>query len=140
MRQKPPGRQGAFLGLLYSYMGMNSDNRMPQHAEFAFSMKAGYLAVFGHPLRLQIIEALRHQALSVTEIARRLGSPQPTVSKHLALLRQQGVVETRPAGVTVYYSLADREVLKFLRIVTALLEKKLSKSQAVLSHLSKDLV
>jgi ArsR family transcriptional regulator len=120
-------------------MGMHSGNRRPRDAEFAFNMKAGYLAVFGHPLRLQIIEALRQQPLSVTEIARRLRSPQPTVSKHLALLRQQGVVETRPAGVSVYYSLADREVLRFLRIVTSLLEKKLARSQAVLSHLSRGL-
>jgi DNA-binding transcriptional ArsR family regulator len=118
---------------------MKPDKRPRPSEEFAFNMKAGYLGAFSHPLRLQIIDALRHEPLPVNEISRRLRSPQPTVSKHLALLRQQGVVSTRPAGVTVYYSLADREVLRFLRIVTTLLEKKLTKSQAVLAHLSKDL-
>jgi ArsR family transcriptional regulator len=117
---------------------MDSDNSLPQSAEFAFNMKAGYLAAFSHPLRLQIIDALRHQSLSVNEISRRLRAPQPTVSKHLALLRQQGVVATRPAGVTVYYSLADREVLRFLRIISTILEKKLNKSQAVLAQLARE--
>ena len=119
-------------------MGMKPDKQPRPSDEFAFNMKAGYLGAFSHPLRLQIIDALRHDSLSVNEVSRRLRTPQPTVSKHLALLRQQGVVATRPAGVTVYYSLADREVLNFLRIVSTILEKKLNHSHALLAQLSRE--
>lgn len=112
---------------------------MPKRTDFVFSMKAAYLGAFAHPLRLQVIELLRHKELSVGAISRATDTAQPTVSKHLALLRQQGVVSTRQAGVTVYYRLEDRAVLHFLKQVTGILRNKLQKSQRVLDHLSKEL-
>jgi len=118
-------------------MGMNTDKQRSGN-EFVFNMKAGYLAAFSHPLRLEIIDALRHQSLSVNEISKRLGASQPTVSKHLALLRRQGVVEARPEGVTVYNSLADQDVLVLLRIVSTILDKKLKRSQLALAKLARE--
>lgn len=112
---------------------------MRKDDDFIFNVKAAYLAAFAHPLRLQVIELLRHREQSVGAISKALGSPQPTVSKHLALLRQQGVVSTRQSGVTVYYRVADTAILHVLKQVTAILRKKLEHSQRILNLLSKEL-
>ena len=42
----------------------------------------------GDPRRIQILYALSEQPLNVTDLARALNIPQPTVSRHLAVLRQ----------------------------------------------------
>lgn len=111
---------------------------MKRSNEFVFGMKAAYLAAFAHPLRLQVIEQLRHGERSVGAICKALGAAQPTVSKHLALLRQQGVVATRQSGVSIYYRLADRAVLGVLRQVSAILRAKLQTGQQVLEQLSRE--
>jgi ArsR family transcriptional regulator len=112
---------------------------MDRNKDFVFGMKAAYLAAFAHPIRLQIIELLRKRERSVGAIARALTSSQPSISKHLAILRQQGIVASRQDGVTVYYRVADDDVLHLLKQITRLLKTQLIKGQAVLNGLSKEL-
>ena len=50
------------------------------------------------PKRRQILEVLATEELSVNEIVNRLGWSQPTVSKHLGVLKQVGLVSERRAG------------------------------------------
>jgi DNA-binding transcriptional ArsR family regulator len=50
------------------------------------------------PRRRQILEALGTKELSVNEIVTSLGWPQPTVSKHLGVLKQVGLVSERRNG------------------------------------------
>ncbi|MGH2627572.1 MAG: ArsR/SmtB family transcription factor [Anaerolineales bacterium] len=48
--------------------------------------------------------------LSVNEIVERSGVTQPTVSHHLAILRQAGLVDVRPDGKQTFYSLNQDRV------------------------------
>jgi ArsR family transcriptional regulator len=48
--------------------------------------------------------------LSVSEIVEQIDVSQPTVSHHLAILRQAGLVETRQEGKQVFYSLDQNKV------------------------------
>ena len=50
------------------------------------------------PKRRQILKVLATEELSVNEIVNRLGWSQPTVSKHLGVLKQVGLVSERRAG------------------------------------------
>jgi DNA-binding transcriptional ArsR family regulator len=50
------------------------------------------------PKRRKILELLGTQELSVTEIVEKLGWSQPTVSKHLGVLKQVGLVSERRLG------------------------------------------
>ncbi|MDL1944991.1 winged helix-turn-helix transcriptional regulator [Chloroflexi bacterium CFX2] len=50
------------------------------------------------PKRRQVLEALGDKELSVGEIVEALGWNQPSVSKHLGVLKQVGLVEERRAG------------------------------------------
>lgn len=55
--------------------------------------------------RLRIIEMLASGERSVGEFVGRLGEPQPKISRHLAALRDEGIVSTRREGKHVYYQL-----------------------------------
>ncbi len=63
------------------------------------------------PKRLLIINLLRDGELSVGDIADRLGVNQSNASQHLAVLRERGIVTTRRAGTSVYYSLRSLKIL-----------------------------
>src|SRR3989449_10219057 len=83
---------------------------------------AKYFRGLGEPTRLRILELLRDEGeLSVGELARRLGVPQPKVSNHLACLRWCGFIEARREHRTVYNRIADRRVVKMLDLAQALL-------------------
>lgn len=57
--------------------------------------------------RLRILGLLRAGEICVCDIHESLGLPQPTVSRHLAYLRNAGLVVARKDGLWVHYRLAD---------------------------------
>lgn len=63
------------------------------------------------PKRLLIINELRDGPRSVGEIADALGTSQPNVSRHLAVLRDRGFVTAERLGSTVRYALASPKIL-----------------------------
>ena len=71
---------------------------------------ADLLQALGHPIRLQIVDALRPARRTVTEIVEALGLEQPVVSKHLSVLRDAGVVSARTQGRERVYELAPRRL------------------------------
>jgi len=64
--------------------------------------------------RIEIVEALKKQALSVGDIAEAVGVTQSAVSQHLRVLRDAGLVTAERQGYYVYYAL-DREALEECR-------------------------
>ena len=62
------------------------------------------------PSRLSILKTLQNGELSVTAIVERTGLSQPNASGHQACLRDCGLVVSRQAGRSVYYSLADERM------------------------------
>lgn len=66
---------------------------------------------FGDPARLVILQHLAAGELRVVDLTERLGLAQSTVSKHLACLRDCGLVVSRPEGRATRWSLAHPEEL-----------------------------
>jgi DNA-binding transcriptional ArsR family regulator len=62
------------------------------------------------PKRRQVLEALRGRELSVSQVVASLGWRQPTVSKHLGVLRQVGLVRQRRVGRQRLYRLEARQL------------------------------
>jgi ArsR family transcriptional regulator len=60
------------------------------------------------PIRLRILGMLAFEELCVCHIHAALRAPQPTVSRHLAVLRQAGLVRARREGSWVHYALTPR--------------------------------
>jgi ArsR family transcriptional regulator len=57
--------------------------------------------------RVKIIKMLQHKTMCVCEMREALQLAQPTVSKHLKLLEEAGLVMSYKDGIWVNYSLAD---------------------------------
>lgn len=66
----------------------------------------------GDETRLRIVALLAHGELCVCHLQSGLEASQPNVSRHLAVLRAAGVVETRREGTWVYYRLAEQADLR----------------------------
>jgi ArsR family transcriptional regulator len=72
------------------------------------------LEALGDPTRLRIIHLLaRHDSLCVCEIESAFDLGQPTISHHLRILRDAGIVTAERRGTWAYYALA-RPALKAL--------------------------
>ncbi|MCR4404750.1 MAG: metalloregulator ArsR/SmtB family transcription factor [Candidatus Acetothermia bacterium] len=70
---------------------------------------------FAQQSRLRLIKLLASaEELSVTELGEALGVKHSTVSKHLNLLRLQGLVKFRREGQLTYYSLNLERIAEFL--------------------------
>ncbi|MBI2354890.1 MAG: winged helix-turn-helix transcriptional regulator [Deltaproteobacteria bacterium] len=69
-----------------------------------FGAEAEILKVLGHPIRLKIVAGLCTRECNVKHIWECLGLPQATVSQHLALLKNKGIIEGKREGVEVHYS------------------------------------
>lgn len=70
--------------------------------------------------RLRIISLLSNGELCVCDLMAALDLPQSTVSRHLATLRNTGLVEDRRQGVWMYYRLTDRDNYLFGRLLPLL--------------------
>lgn len=88
-------------------------NPSPDAASMAAAMAAQaevaaeLLKTLGNPQRLRILCLLVEGERSVGEINQQVPLSQSALSQHLAVLREQGLVETRREAQTIYYSLVD---------------------------------
>ena len=86
---------------------------MMDKSEFAknvsFDREAEILKVLGHPVRLKIIAGLMSESCNVKKIWECLELPQATVSQHLALLKNKGIIDGRREGVEVFYKVVNKD-------------------------------
>lgn len=72
---------------------------------------AGRFHLLAEPTRLRLVDRLRGREASVHALAAELGTSQQNVSKHLMLLADAGMVARRKDGNSVYYRIADPEII-----------------------------
>ena len=77
------------------------------------------------PTRLMIIYALRQRPHYVCEIADMLDIPQPTISRHLKILRERALVNAKRESHAVYYYLADERLIQALDLMRGVLRDRL---------------
>ncbi|MDA8220062.1 MAG: metalloregulator ArsR/SmtB family transcription factor [Dehalococcoidales bacterium] len=73
----------------------------------AMQAEANLFRTLAHPFRLQLLELLRAEEACVCHLSAYFDKPQSYVSKHLAGLRDAGLVVDRRDGQRVYYRLSD---------------------------------
>jgi ArsR family transcriptional regulator len=82
-------------------------NATPRHAQPA---PVNFAKALADETRQKIMKLCCCQWLSVTEIVEQLDVAQPTVSHHLAVLKEAGLVDVRPDGKQTFYSLNQERV------------------------------
>ena len=82
-----------------------------------FAAVAKYFGVLSEPTRLKILHTICNDEHSVSEIVAATGATQTNVSRHLALLRDAGVVSRRKDGNTAFNTVTDRVFADVCRTV-----------------------
>jgi len=85
--------------------------------ERLFQLQEDTLKTLANHKRLEIVQLLKKQELTVSELVDMLGIPQANVSQHLAQLRRHKVVATRRSGKQVYYSLQDKRIAELVSLL-----------------------
>jgi DNA-binding transcriptional ArsR family regulator len=94
-------------------------------------MAAEVFKAMGQPIRLQIIEMLHFNEMQVGRIAAQLGTEVSNVSKHLSLLRKQGLVIDRKEGLNIFYRGTVPQLIGFMWCVEKAVRQRLDAQVAV---------
>jgi len=74
--------------------------------------QAEFCQIFSSARRVLILYSLIGQELSVGDIASTVGASLQNTSQHLRLMKEKGVVSSRREGQTIYYRIAENELMK----------------------------
>lgn len=101
---------------------------MKELPEGALVEVAAYFQVLAEPTRLQILNYLRSGERNVGELAQLCGFTAANVSRHMALMAQQGLVQRESRGTSVYYQIADPAIFALCDVVCGNIARKIERS------------
>ena len=107
----------------------------PKYDIELYKLQAELCKTFADPKRLIIISELRNGEKSVGELVEVLQSPQAVVSRHLAILRHRGVVQTRREGLNIYYSLTNPRIVEACDISRQILLEQVARNKKIAEKL-----
>ncbi len=97
---------------------------MDEREQMRFQARAQVFKALGHPTRLFITDQLSRQPRCVCELTEMVGADMSTVSKHLAVLKNAGIVRDEKRGSQVFYSLQLPCVVGFFDCVETVLKEQ----------------
>jgi ArsR family transcriptional regulator len=99
-----------------------------------YEARAKVIKALAHPTRLIIVDELaEHGERCVCELTELVGTDMSTVSRHLAQLKQAGIVEDDKRGQMVYYRLRVKCLLKFFDCVESVIRCNAKSQQELLA-------
>lgn len=98
-------------------------------------LESDFLKTLAQPTRLKILYFLKDGERCACEIIPEMKEEQSNVSRHLALLREQGVVEARKEGVSVYYKIKDMRVFTLLLLVDDIVKAQIKEKAKLMKIL-----
>jgi DNA-binding transcriptional ArsR family regulator len=97
-------------------------------------LEADFCSALSDPTRIFILYALDEGPCNVTELTREVGVPQPTVSRHLKVLRERGLVFAQRQGTVVIYHLADQRIIQALDLLRSVMRSRLTEKANLVSE------
>ena len=88
-----------------------------------YNEMARIVKAMAHPTRLFIIDTLKRQSYCVIELTEMIGADISTVSKHLTVLKNAGILWDEKRGNCVYYHLLSNCVLDFYQCIITVIER-----------------
>jgi DNA-binding transcriptional ArsR family regulator len=92
--------------------------------EKLYKKRAEVIKAMAHPSRLLMIDALSYGEKCVCELREMIGDDISTVSKHLSLMKNAGLVDCRKDGLKVFYRLKVPCILNFFSCIEAIIENE----------------
>lgn len=99
-----------------------------------YAAQAAIIKAMAHPTRLFIVDELSRGERCVCELTRMVGADISTVSKHLAQLKNAGLVSDDRRGTQVFYTLKMPCATNFLRCVESVLQGTIQEQLPLLKH------
>ena len=97
---------------------------MDPQTKARFEARAKIIKAMAHPTRLFFVEQLARGERCVCELTEMVDADVSTISKHLAVLKDAGLVQDDKRGARVYYSLRTPCVLNFFTCVEAVMRAR----------------
>ncbi len=97
-----------------------------------YEIRARIVKAMSHPTRLFMVDELSKGERCVCELTEMVGDDISTISKHLSILKNAGIVSDEKRGTQVFYSLRVPCVLNFFSCVESVLKTN-AKEQAALA-------
>jgi DNA-binding transcriptional ArsR family regulator len=91
-----------------------------------YRLHAEVCRVLTDPKRLMLLDVLREGEHSVGDLAEELGCNLANASQHLAVLRSAGLVDTRRAGTTILYRLAEPELVEACDVIHRIVGRRMA--------------
>lgn len=85
-------------------------------------MKVKLIHGFSNKTRIQILECIKNQEKTVSQIIEEINGNQSNISQHLACLKGCGIIVGRNEGKYVYYSLRNQQIRDLLTMFDVVLE------------------
>jgi ArsR family transcriptional regulator len=91
-----------------------------------YRLHADFCKSISNPKRQEILEALREGERTVNELIENTGISQSNLSQHLSILRAKGIVQARRDGTNIYYSIANKKIIRAYDLVSQVLMESLA--------------
>lgn len=118
-----PGFPLDILGYLAILPIMTSPTTF-QEKKKLYEARARIIKAMAHPTRLFLVEELAREERCVCDLTEMVGADISTVSKHLSLLKNAGIVEDDKRGTQVFYRLKVPCALNFFTCIESILESE----------------
>jgi DNA-binding transcriptional ArsR family regulator len=92
-----------------------------------YELHASMCSVFASPRRLEIIHLLADKELTVSEILHSISITKTNLSQHLSIMKDRGIVKSRRQGQHIYYSIANKKIIKAYELMSEVLNESLDR-------------
>jgi DNA-binding transcriptional ArsR family regulator len=99
-----------------------------------YELHAEICKVLAHPVRLEVMDALRDGPKTPTELAEMMDLSKANLSQHLAVMRHRGLVHRTRAGNSVVYTVSDTRLFDACATLRSLLRDQLRAGGRLAQH------
>jgi ArsR family transcriptional regulator len=106
---------------------------MTKQEKIRSEARAKILKALAHPSRIFIVEKLHERPHCVCELTEMIEADTSTISKHLSILKNAGLIDDEKRGTSVYYSLQCPCIMQFIGCVEQVIKLNIEKQAAFFS-------
>jgi len=105
---------------------------MDPKTQARYEARAQIIKAMAHPTRLFLVDQLAKGEKCVCELTEMVGADISTVSKHLSLLRNAGIVQDEKRGLMVFYKLRTPCVMNLFTCIETVIRDRAAQAMATL--------
>jgi ArsR family transcriptional regulator, virulence genes transcriptional regulator len=103
--------------------------------EKIYELHADMCKIFSNAKRLEIINTLKDQEMSATELIEKIGLSKVNLSQHMSVLRAKGVILSRRNGVNIYYRISNPKIIQVCHLMREVLVEQFQEKGKMVSSL-----